>query len=112
VRERRDPLDAHDVSATGGHHRGLVPGAGADVEGSVPEMQLERLDDHCDHERLADRLPGSVDRQRPVRVGVLTVTLEDEFLPGHARHRVEHLPRADTVLDQRRHHAITIRRGG
>ena len=77
-----------------------------------PCVQLEGLDDNRDHQRLADRLPGSVDRQRPIGVGVLAIGLEHELLAGHTRHGVEHRRRPNSVLDQRRHHAITIRRGG
>jgi len=95
-----------------GHHRRLVPGARPHIEGSVAVVQLERLNDHRDHERLADGLPRGVDRQRPVGIGALPISLEHELLAGHARHRMEHGRRPNSVLDQRRHHPITIRRSG
>jgi hypothetical protein len=75
-------------------------------------VQLERLDDQRDHQRLADRLPRCVNGQRSVGVGAVPVAIEHELLPGDARHGIEHGRRANPVLDERRHHAITIRRSG
>ena len=109
MRQRRHTLDAHHVSAARRHHRCLVSGPGSDIERAIAGVQLERLDDGRNHERLADGLPGRIDRQRPIGVGALAVNLEHELLAGHARHGMEHGRRADSVLDQRRHHAIAVR---
>src|SRR5581483_524481 len=85
--ELGDPLDRDDVPGELREHRGLVPGAGADVEYPLLAAQGERAGDERDHVGLRDGLPVA-DPQRLVRVRERRVA--DEALARDAPHRLEH----------------------
>ncbi len=89
VGERRDPLDRVHLARELGEHRGLVAGAGADIEDAFSAVQLELLADARHHVRLRDRLT-LADGQR--RVGVRTAVQlgRHEQLARNAFHGGEH----------------------
>ena len=97
--ELRPPLDRVHLGRELREHRGLVAGAGADVEYALPAAQPEGLADERNHVRLRDRLALS-DRQRCVVVRTRTELLGDEELARHACHRLEHALVANVARTQ------------
>ena len=87
--ELGEPLDRDDLRAELGEHRGLVAGAGADVERLLSGPERERLADLGHHVGLRDRL-AVTDRERRVLVCAAPLGLGHEELARDALHRVEH----------------------
>jgi hypothetical protein len=94
-----DPLDRRDRRGQAREHRGLVAGAGPDLEHRLATAQLERLGHEGDDARRRDRLPVA-DGQRDVLVGAVPERLVDEPMAGNPGHHVEHARIAHALLAQ------------
>ena len=101
--ELGDPLDRVHLRGELGEDRGLIAGAGADVEHALRPAERELLADERDHVGLRDRLAGA-ERERAVGIRLAPQLLRHEELARHARHRLEHRlvgdsPAAELALD-------------
>ncbi len=99
VGKRRDPLDRVHLAGELGEHRGLVAGAGADIEDAFRAVQLELLADSRHHVRLRDRLT-LADGQRRVGVRTAVQLRRHEQLARHAFHGAEHALVGDAARAQ------------
>jgi len=96
AREVGVALDRPDVGGQRGEDRGVVAGAGADVEDAVVGPQLEQLGHAADDERLGDRLPAG-DAERGVVVGVRAQLVGHERLARHGLDRPQDALVGDVV---------------
>lgn len=99
-----DALDRIHLRYQRREHRGLVAGAGADLEHASRRAVLDQRLGHArDDVRLGDGL-ARPDRKRGVLVGARLEALVDEQVPGHPAHHVEHARITDALgaqsLDQ------------
>ena len=82
-------LHAYHAAADAGQHRGLIPGAGADLQDQHPRARRQQRGHERNHVRLADALPG-IDGQGAVRVGEGAELLGHKALAGQLAHCGEH----------------------
>ncbi len=88
-------------------HRGLIAGAGTDLEHLVVLPQLQLLGHVGHHEGLADGLPAG-DAERTVAIGVTAVASRHENLPRHLFHGAQYRLVADPPPPQGelKHHLL------
>ena len=99
VRQRPEPLDRQDLAGKPRQDRGLVAGAGADLEHPVLLLQMQLLGHVGDHEGLADGLPAG-DAERAVAVGIGAIGRLDESLARNLLHGAQHRLVADPAPPQ------------
>src|SRR5437867_2080698 len=90
------PLDRADAPRQLRQHRGLIAGAGADLEDLFLTVQLEELRHEPDDVGLGDGLLFA-DRQRMVAVRAVLQRLLDEEMARDPAHRGEHALVGDTA---------------
>jgi len=110
--ERRHDLDRVDARGDLGQDRGLIAGAGADLEHGLAALEAQRLRHEADDVRLRDRLPVA-DGHRVILVGLRPERRGNEQVPLYLAHRrerarVAHAPRGDLA----RHHLLARPREG
>jgi hypothetical protein len=89
VGQRSETLDGQHLSRQARQDRGLVAGAGADLEHAMLLLQLELLGHVGDDEGLADGLSTRY-RHRAVAIGFRPIGRLDEVLPRHLLQRAQH----------------------